>query len=364
MIQTVFNEYTFLLWWVGLMAVVAKFVDVTTTVTVLGQKVRRVNLFFAAVVFFPVFRLAAFGPIIGDIWAYVRSFEKLTASFSDIGQMIRDHNSGFAYDIIEVILHSIFGSSRTAYRVCIALIHSIPVILILRRYSENYILSVFLFVAATLHIEWMMNGMRQFVAIVIIFLAFPLMVKKRYVPLILTILLAATVHTSALIMLPVVFVVQGKAWNWKTVLSLFAAIAAMYVFSRNVTLFDVMLENTEYEGTVQTFRAAGDDGANPLRILISGAPMMLSFFGRKQLQSLNDPVINICTNMSVITTGFYMIAAVTSGIMVGRVPGYTNLYNLILIPGLLRHVFNRDSERVMTWLVAILYLVYYYFSMQ
>lgn len=364
MVEKLFNEYTFLLWWIALMAVVARFIDVTSTVDVLGRKERRVNLLFAVAVFFPIFRLAAFGPIIADTYGYVRAYEKLTASFSDIGRMIQAHKSGFGFDIIEKLMVLLFGNNRRVFRVCIGVIHSIPVVLILRRYSEDYILSVFLFIASAFHIGWMMNGIRQYVAIVIIFLAFPLLLKKRYIPLILVILLAATIHTSALVMLPVVFVVQGKAWNWKTVLSLFAAIAAMYIFSRNVQLFDVMLVNTEYEGAIQTYRAAGDDGSNPIRILISAAPMILAFIGRKQLQEVNDPVITVCTNMSVITVSFYMIASVTSGIMVGRIPGYTNLYNLILIPSLVKHVFSRDSARIMIVLIVVLYLAYYFYEMQ
>ena len=358
-----FNEYTFLLWWIALMTVVSQFADVTVTVDVLGEKKRRVNLLFAVLVFFPIFRLAAYGPVLGDVGSYLMSYGRMPGQLSAVATYLKNHNSGFGYDIIELLIKCLSGGSDTAYRVSIALIHSIPIVLILRRYSENYLMSVFLFVAATDHIAWMMNGLRQFVAIVIIFSSLPLMVKRRFVSAALVIFLASMIHTSSLIMLPVLFVVQGEAWNWKTILSILAAVVAMYVFSVNIRLFDVLVENTEYEGAVNTWIAMGDDGANPIRVLVSAVPVIIAFIGRKQLQEQHDPIINLCINMSVITLGLYMIAMVTSGIMVGRLPGYTSLYNLILYPSLIRHVFTRDSARIITVMLVAGYLAYYIYSM-
>ena len=363
MAAILFNEYTFLLWWIALMAVAAWFVPVTTTINVLGQKEKRVNLLFAVVVFFPVFRLAAYGPMIGDVWGYVNSYKEITATLRDVGRLMKEHESGYGFEIFETLLHSLFGNNTTAYRVSLALIQSIPIVLIMRRYSENYLLSVFLFVAGTYHIAWMMNGLRQFVAVVIIFSAFPLLLKKRYIPMILIILLATTIHTSAIVMLPVIFIVQGKMWNWRTIVSILAAVAAAFAFNRRIELFDVLVENTEYENAVSYWVAMGDDGANPIRVLVSAIPMILGLVGRNHLPQEN-PVVNVCVNMSVITTGINLVAMVTSGVMVGRLPVYTSLYSLILYPVLIRHVFTESSQRIITVLLIGFYLAWYFYSMR
>ena len=91
-------------------------------------------------------------------------------------------------------------------------------------------MSLYLFVASGCHIAWMMNGLRQFLAVSIIMAATPLMLKRKYVPLIGVILLAATVHSSALIMIPIIFIVQGKAWNKKTLLFIGVTIVLTYVY--------------------------------------------------------------------------------------------------------------------------------------
>ena len=115
------------------------------------------------------------------------------------------------YIVLEWIIKCIFHGDVTAFRICLALIHSVPVIYIFRKYCEQYWIGIYLFVASACPMAWMMNGMRQFVAVVIIFSALPLMIRKEYMKVILLVILATTFHMSAIIMLPIVFIVQGKA---------------------------------------------------------------------------------------------------------------------------------------------------------
>ena len=59
----------------------------------------------------------------------------------------------------------------------------------------------FCFVAGTDYMSWCHNGIRQFLAIAIIMAGFPLLLKRKYIPLIAIILLGATFHASALLMI-------------------------------------------------------------------------------------------------------------------------------------------------------------------
>ena len=58
-----------------------------------------------------------------------------------------------------------------------------------------------MFVASTDYMFWMFDGMRQFIAVCITLGAFSYILEKRYVTAIGLILLAATIHGSALLML-------------------------------------------------------------------------------------------------------------------------------------------------------------------
>ena len=95
----------------------------------------------------------------------------------------------------------------------------------------------------------MFNGVRQFAAVTIIFASTKFMLEKKWVPTILMILLASTMHQSALVMIPIVIIVQGKAWNKRTILFLSAALVAVTF----VNQFTSILDNMMQERSMQTW---------------------------------------------------------------------------------------------------------------
>jgi transmembrane protein EpsG len=271
-------------------------------------------------------------------------------------------DSGRGFLIFQWIIKNITRGDVTAYRLILALLHSIPVLYVFRKYSSDYLISLYLFVASGCHIGWMMNGLRQFLAVSIIMAATPLLLKKKYIPLIAVILLAATIHTSALIMLPVVFIVQGEPWNIKTLVFILLSIIMMYLFSTYTGLLDTALENTEYAGLMASAEQMGDDGTNSIRVLVNSIPMLLSFVGLGILKQKRNPLINICINMSIITSCLYLISMVTSGVMLGRLPIYTSLYSFILLPYVIKEIFTEASAKLVTVAMIVLYFMYYLYA--
>ena len=68
---------------------------------------------------------------------------------------------------------------------------------------------------------------------------------------------------------------------------------------------------------------------------------MIAFCGRKIIAQKNNAFINICVNMSVICVGIYFLVIFTSGVLVGRLPVYFELYNIISVS--YTHLLNGDS---------------------
>ena len=68
--------------------------------------------------------------------------------------------------------------------------------------------------------------------------------------------------------------------------------------------------------------------------------------------------------MSVICAGIYFLGIFTSGILVGRLPIYFELYNLILLPYLLKECFTKESSKIMFVLCTIGFLGFYYLQMK
>ena len=251
------------------------------------------------------------------------------------------------------------GNNDVIYFLIIAVIQGLILIYIYRKYSTDYLLSVFLFIASTDYISWMFNGMRQFLAVTIIFAATTLMLERKWIPTIIVIILASTMHQSALLMLPVVVIAHGKAWNKKSILFLILTLIAVFFVNQFTEILDVVMQETQYASMVSDWTAWGDDGTNVLRVLVYSVPTILSFLGLKQIRYENDSVINFCTNMSIVSTGLYIVSMFTSGIFMGRLPIYASLYNYILLPWEIDHLFKKQSSKLMHMLAITAYIVFY-----
>lgn len=343
-----FQSDIWLLLWIGLVALVAYSAKLKRKETVLGQETERYSLAFAIIAFLPVFLFVSVGEIRADVWVYYGSFIKLSSSVSDVFQNWWNIK-GPGYTLIEVFIKDVFGHNFDFYRIIICLIQSIPLVLIFRKYSEDYVFSIFLFIAMGNYNGWMMNGLRQFVAACIIFAATPLLIKKKIVPTILIILLAMTIHTSAMMMIPIVLVIWFEPWKKGILISFIVFVVALFVF---VNTTDMLSEEI----------LKNDDGANPIRIFISAIPVVIAFVGRKKIESANNPLINICVNMSVFTMLIYFVATFTNGIGTGRLPIYTGVFNLILIPYLAKNVFDEKISKNIKLFFVLFYTAYFFYS--
>lgn len=355
--------FRFVFIWIALFAVLHRVFRLSYPVMEGNVLYFKWNLFWAGVLFFPIFWMACTGPILGDVGTYLGTFDTIPATWPELAEYLNSLGwSGKSFRLFEGVLKLLFGPDRKVFRIGVALVQSIPLIIIYRKYSEDYLFSIYLFVAAGCLNSWMMNGLRQFIAVTIIFAATPLLLKKRYLQLLVVIIVAASFHSSAFIMIPIMLIVQGEAWNRRTILYIVFAVLAAYLFSTREALFDMMLVGTEYEGTIEMAESWGDDGMNPIRVLVMAAPMILAFLCRYKLQKAYNPMINICVNMSVVTTGISLIAMVTSGIMTGRLPIYTELYSYILLPYILLHGFDYNSRKIMGLMVILLYMGFYLYG--
>lgn len=358
-----FSPYVLILLWVGFVAIVTSRIRFQRLETVCGTKEPRYPWLFAFLVFLPVIWMAGNRTIyVGDTYAYRKGFMEMPSSFSEIPAYMQGITKDKGFSFFSAVIKQFIGPDAILYTIIIAAIQGIILASVYRKYSYNYVLSVFLFLASTDYISWMYNGVRQFMAVVIVFAATSLMLKKKYVPLILTILLASTFHQTALLMIPFVLIAQGKAWNKRTVLFIGLAILAVLFVDQFTTLLDDMLSGTQYENVVSDYTSWNDDGTNPLRVLVYSVPAILAFVGRKQIRREGNRLINLCANMSIISMGLFLLSMVTSGIFIGRLPIYCSLYGYILLPWEIDHIFNNKNRKIVLLAAIGMYLIFYYYQ--
>lgn len=346
--------------WIGLFAVLGMFVSMQRTEIVMGKKVQRMKPLWAWIVFVPLLIWTMYRGDIGDTYSYKLMFFDIPKGFSNIPSYIASVSKDRGFYLFSAIIKAIIGENVEIYFLIIAVIQVGLLIRVYRKYSYNYTISFFLFIASTDYISWMFNGIRQFIAVTITFVCFEFILDKKYVKAIIGILLASIFHGSALLVLPFIFICQGKAWNKKTILFIIAVLVAVIYVNQFTNILETVLAETQYENVVSDWKMWEDDGTNILRVLVYSVPAILSLIGIRYIKEADNPIVNICTNMSIVSAGIYVVSMFTSGIFIGRLPIYFSLYSYILLPWEIENMFEERSKKIIYTFMIIAYIVFYY----
>lgn len=329
-----------------------------------GRTEERWSPFAALLLVLPYIIWAAYRPdSFGDTGLYRYSFQNAGTSLSDAIDVLSSDSKDVGYYALNVLIKMVIGEQDKLFFLLIAAFQILGMAAVCRRYTPDFWLCVFLFVASTDYLSWVYNGIRQYTAVIMIFLCFSWMLQKRYIPLIVVILLASTIHGSALLMLPIIFVVQGEAWNAKTILMLLATAVIVVFVDRFTPILNELLQDTQYDDMMTNEIWTQDDGTNIIRVLVYSVPALLSLCGLRFVRAANDPVINLSVNCAIVTMAFYLIASVSSGIYIGRLPIYTTLQGYIALPWLIDHIFEERSARLMRIITVVMFVIFYFFQM-
>lgn len=331
---------------------------------VAGRRRIRFTPVFAVIAFLPVIIWAGFRPRFADTGAYMSMYKKVPSSLGSIPSYAASISKDKGFAVLTALIRSLFGSNVHIYFLILAIIQGLLLLHFFRKYSEDFVFALFVFVASTDYYSWMFNGIRQFVAVTICLASTGFVLKKKFVPAILLILLASTMHASALLMIPVIFIVQGKAWNFRTVLCILLSVIIVLYVGRFTNLLDTLLSDTQYKNVVSDWKSWNDTGTNGLRVAVYSVPTVLSIIGLRFIREADDPVINLACNMAVISTGLYIVSMFTSGIFIGRLPIYTSLFATgVLLPWEIDNMFTELSARLLKVLAVLAYLAFYYYQM-
>ena len=317
---------------------------------------------WAVVTFLPLIIWCGYRENIGDTWAYKKSFSEMPVSLGSMASYMATVKKDKGFYFVSAVIKCIVGNHVNIYFIVLAAIQAGVLIYVYRKYSSRYLVSFFLFIASTDYISWLFNGIRQFLAVTITFIGIKFILDKKYAKAIILILIASLMHQSALLVIPFIFIAQGKAWNKKTLLFMVAVIVIVAGIGQFTNVLDSMLAETQYKNVVSDWQSWNDDGTNALRVLVYAVPSVLSLIGLRFIRNEDDKVINLCTNMSIVSVGFYIVSMFTSGIFIGRLPIYFSLYSYILLPWEIDHMFTKRSARLIYVVMVVGYLGFYLYS--
>ena len=314
----------------------------------------------------------------GDTFSYIGGFKDLPP-MSTYLETYEARKSCQLFYGLEVIFKYYIWDDYHAWLSLIALVQIACVIKVLQKYSVHVGISFYLFVASGMIFSWMFNGIKQFLVAAILFACVDWILEKKWVRFTVVLLFftgfgqiagmlgfgsppwwLCGFHQTAIIMLPIVFCCTGKMLN-KKVWIVIGFLAFLLISGLFAPFLETAVENSSYENDLQYLGA--ESGMNVWRFLVSLVPPGMVLLRRKQiLEEGTTPIIDLSINMSFVSSVIYLISTVTSGIYVGRLPIYCELYNLILYPWLFMHPYRKEKK----WLLPVMcafYLAFFVYQM-
>lgn len=368
-----------ILLWVFLIAMLFQktFVEEKASPISENYSIKRARRGYAILLFLLPFIFVAFRTEFGDTDAYIWGFEKIKTDLP-LADYLKSRGKDELFYALEFFFKKFISSDAQVFLGTLALIESILMIHTLRKYSENLGMSIYIFVSSALLFNWMCNGIRQFLTVTILFTLVDLILKNKwyiFIPIVLLLggikpiinmfhwgtpfWLFCGIHQSSLIVIPIYFIVKGKALTKKVWILLFALLA-ITAFGALDAFLETSTENTMYAVDLELI--SNSKGAHPIRFFVSLVPIVLVLIKRKEIVAdTTPPIINLAVNMSFVTSTLYLASVFTSGTFVGRLPIYCELYNLILIPWLINHLYEKDKKILAPSLYG-LYLLYYLYQ--
>lgn len=318
------------------------------------------NLFFAILIFaLPVFFIG-FRGYMGDTFAYIGSYEHLSADFPVLEDNIFK-TRGYGWQIYLYILKNIFHLSSDWFLMVTAIFQAGALIKLYYKFSPDYSFSVLLFFLSMTFTQ-MMNGLRQFFAICLVIYFAEWIFKKKYFRFLLVVLIAVSIHNAAIVWAVAIFLIHGKPANIRMILFGFVILLSIVFVDRFTNILEDSLTETVYTGYTNQF--AFDDGSNIAHTLIAFVPLVLAFVGRDQLAKSEDKITGVLINISILEAMTSLLANFTSGILIGRMAQCFSAFSFALYPRLFQQGFdakNAKTLRVLCVLGYLAYFIYYLF---
>lgn len=317
-------------------------------IRMIKQEYRMMKLFFVILIASMFIFIAGLRTGIGDTYFYKHSYTLLAQN-----PVLPEDGRDIGFVIFQLALITI--STNPQFLVfATALITNLCNIIGLYRYHNFFELQLYMFITSGYFLTTM-NGIRQAMVAAILFAATPLIIKNKKWLYFLLILLLFNIHESALVMIPVYFIVREKPWSKK----IWMLIAALGV---GLILYDV-LEPIVFEMLGETnyghYSSFDEGGSSFIRTFISALPVIGAYFFKDQLEK-DWPESGIFVNMSLINT--IILCFSMYNWIFARLSYYFLPYTFVLLPYLIMKWPNVKEKRIIYYGFIICYFIFMYYE--
>ena len=297
--------------------------------------------------------------VMNDTATYINTFNRFVStglfSITNINWSI---GANPLFEIYLILIKTFISQDGQVMILITSIIVALSMVSFLQLYSWDFGESIYFFIATT-SFAFTMAAMKQTLATAIGIWAIPLMLKNKNIQAVAVILAAMLFHPYVVVFL-ISFVFKGKkAWDSQIYILVLITVLLCISFS---TFVEQVLHFTEIMGDEYSINWFTEGtGSSIYRVLSSMILPGFAFLYRRELQEENNPILDICVNMSLVSACISLISGVGGTILIGRVPSYFGIFRCLAFPYVMYQgtkVRNGDKNPWNT-IVQLAFLLYY-----
>lgn len=238
----------------------------------------------------------------------------------------------FGY-IILTKLCAMFNFDNQIFMLSIAVLIYIPICVWLYKYSEDPVLSIFLYFGLGIY-EYSLGLFRQMIAMSITIIGFKYIKERKIFRYTIMVLIAVLFHKTAIVVYPLYFI--SKIRPTKSIKMLAGIEIITFILSSNIigVFIKIFPEYSAYFGS----RYDGLGGSY-LWLILLNAIIILCYIATGDDE---DEIIRICFSATLYAIIIQIIAYSFS--LMGRIVPYLTIYIIILIPNVLKKSIFRNKQ--------------------
>lgn len=231
---------------------------------------------------------------------------------------------------------------------------NILIIWTMSRFPGYFELETYLYITSGYYLVTM-NGLRQSIVAAILFACTHLIIKGRFKSYLFMVLLMLTFHNSALVMIPIYFIVRTEAWSPRIYKVILIFVIGLIFYEPVMNIIFGAIENSRYAD----YKNFNEGGANILRVLIVAVPVILAYIKRKELRE-KWPESRIFVNMALLDLIIMSFSAYNW--IIARFSIYTQLYSFILLGYILKYCSKREERKFIYLGLIVAYFIYFWYD--
>ena len=327
-------------------------------VIIAGHETTRIYKGFVIIVAMYIVFFMGFRDRVLDTGNYINSFNEMPTNIEGILAYLNLVDSGQGFYLLQGLFKICISQNHYVWLFFLASVSCFFLFKTLYKYSIDFPLSAYLFIASTTF-TWLLNGTRQFLVVSILFGFIDWLIEGKKIRYILLSILLTTFHISAIFMVIVVLFISSKElFNKKMVMFIILTVVGTYYSESVFDFLSTASEAMDYSNSIGM-----DGGSSIIRLFVTVIPVVIVLLNLENIKKKAPDSIKLAINMSLMGSCFYFAASFTNGILVGRMPIYFTVYNLYLLPWVIRNCFTRESRKIVWLLCVVCYFIYFYYQM-